>query len=151
MMSTWEPWHSDITQLVVVIPYRRFGRKTYRSHLQGSRTAMSCKLFIFQYPKTSEPVLLSRYYDSLRAGRSGDRIPVGVGRDFPRTRPGRLWGPPSLLYNGYRVYFPGVKRPGRGVDPTSSCEAKGRVWALGLHDILYGELLPFNFSSFYSN
>ena len=27
----------------------------------------------------------------------------------------RPWGPPSLLYNGYRV-FPGVKRPGRGVD-----------------------------------
>jgi hypothetical protein len=28
----------------------------------------------------------------------------------------RPWGPPSLLYNGYRVYFPGIKRPGRGVD-----------------------------------
>ena len=27
--------------------------------------------------------------------------------------PGRPWNPPSLLYNGYRV-FPGVKRPGRG-------------------------------------
>jgi hypothetical protein len=33
-----------------------------------------------------------------------------------RTRPDRLWGPPSLLYNGYRVSFPGVKRPGRGVE-----------------------------------
>jgi hypothetical protein len=28
----------------------------------------------------------------------------------------RPWGPPSLSYNGYRVFFPGVKRPGRGVD-----------------------------------
>ena len=27
----------------------------------------------------------------------------------------RPWGPPSLLYSGYRL-FPGVKRPGRGVD-----------------------------------
>jgi hypothetical protein len=33
-----------------------------------------------------------------------------------RTRPGRPWGPLCLLYNGYRVSFPGVKRPGRGVD-----------------------------------
>jgi hypothetical protein len=26
------------------------------------------------------------------------------------------WSPSSLLYNGHRVSFPGVKRPGRGVD-----------------------------------
>jgi hypothetical protein len=44
----------------------------------------------------------------------GDRIPVD-GEIF-RTRPDRPWGPPSLLYNGYQVSFPGVKRPGRGVD-----------------------------------
>jgi hypothetical protein len=28
-----------------------------------------------------------------------------------RTRPGRPWGPPSLLYNGYRV-FPGGEAAG---------------------------------------
>ena len=33
-----------------------------------------------------------------------------------RTRPERTWVPPSLLYNGYRVSFLGVKRPERGVD-----------------------------------
>jgi hypothetical protein len=35
----------------------------------------------------------------------------------------------SLLYNGYRVTFPGVKRPGRGVDhpPSSSASVKERV------------------------
>ena len=37
------------------------------------------------------------------------------GRDF-RTRPDHTWGPSSLLYNGYRVSFPEVKRPVRGVD-----------------------------------
>jgi hypothetical protein len=49
----------------------------------------------------------------------------GEGEAF-RTRPGRPWGPPSLVYNGYRVSFPRVKRPGRGVDhpPPSSAEVK---------------------------
>jgi hypothetical protein len=46
-----------------------------------------------------------------------------------RSRPDRPWGPPSLLYNGYRVSFLGVKRPGRGVDhpPPSSARVKERV------------------------
>jgi hypothetical protein len=39
----------------------------------------------------------------------------GRGEIF-RTRPDRPWGPPSLLYNGYRV-FPGVYG-GRGVTLT---------------------------------
>ena len=49
--------------------------------------------------------------------------------DIFRTRPDRSWGPRSLLYNGYRVSFLGVKRPGRGVDypPPSSAEVKERV------------------------
>jgi hypothetical protein len=34
----------------------------------------------------------------------------GGGEVF-RTRPERPWGPPSLLYNGYRV-FPGGKAAG---------------------------------------
>ena len=70
---------------------------------------------------------VSQYSDSLRAGRSGDRIPVGARFSAPvQTGPG---GPPSLVYNGYRVSFPGVKRPGRGVDHprASSAEVKERV------------------------
>jgi hypothetical protein len=34
-----------------------------------------------------------------------------------RTCPHRPWGPPSLLYNGYRVFPGGIKRPGRDADP----------------------------------
>jgi hypothetical protein len=34
-------------------------------------------------------------------------------------RPHRLWGPPSLLFNGYRCSFPGVRRPGREADHLS--------------------------------
>jgi hypothetical protein len=58
----------------------------------------------------------------LRAARSGDRIPVG-GKIF-RACPDRPWGPPSLLYNGYRVFPGGKVRPGRGADhsPPPSAE-----------------------------
>jgi hypothetical protein len=78
-------------------------------------------LFIIQ-PTTAQfwgPGYRSRCSDSLRAGRSGDRIPVG-GEIF-RTRPDRPWGPPSLLYNGYRV-FPGGKAAGAWCwQPTPIC------------------------------
>jgi len=40
-----------------------------------------------------------------------------------RTCSDRPWGPPSLLYNGYRV-FPGCKeRPGRDADPSPPSSA----------------------------
>ena len=46
-----------------------------------------------------------------------------------RNRPDRPWGLPSLLYNGYRVSFLEVKRPGRGANhpPPTSAEVKGRI------------------------
>jgi hypothetical protein len=54
-------------------------------------------------------------------------IATGYGLDGPvieswreifRTCPDRPWGPPSLLYNGYRVFPEGRKRPGRDADPS---------------------------------
>jgi len=50
----------------------------------------------------------------------------GEGGEIFAIRPDRPWGPPSLLYNRSRVSFPGIKRPGRGLDhpPTSSAEVK---------------------------
>jgi hypothetical protein len=50
------------------------------------------------------------------------------GGEIFRTRPGRPWDPPSLLYNGYRVFFPRVNWPGRDVThPLSNAELKERV------------------------
>ena len=64
----------------------------------------------------------------LATGWTVRRSNPGRGEIF-RTRPDRIWGPPSLLYNGYWVSFPGVKQSGRGVDhtPTSSAEVKERL------------------------
>ena len=51
------------------------------------------------------------------------------GDEIFRTRPDGLLGLPSLLYKGYWVSFPGVKRPGLGVNhpPPFRAEVKERV------------------------
>jgi hypothetical protein len=69
---------------------------------------------------------IARCSDSLRAGRSGYRIPVEARFSAPvQTGPGAH--PPS--YTMGTGYLPGVKEPGRGVDPPppSSTEVEGRV------------------------
>ena len=48
----------------------------------------------------------------------------GGGKIF-RTCPDRPWGPPSLLYNGYRVFSGGKERPGRDVNPSPASSAVG--------------------------
>jgi len=73
------------------------------------------------HPSFRGPGHPSLYSDSLRAGLSGDQIPV---RAFFPTHQDRPWGPPSLLYNGYRVSFPKVKRPELGVDHPQSSRAE---------------------------
>jgi hypothetical protein len=68
-------------------------------------------------------------------------------RGFPHlSRP--ALGPRSLLYNGYRVCFTGVERPGRGVDhtPSYSAEDEERVELLPLVAcLLQGEIFTFYF------
>ena len=72
------------------------------------------------------PGIFQWYSDSLRAGRSGDRIPVGARFSAP-VQTGPAAHPAS---NTMGIgYFQGVKRPGRCVDhpPPSSTEVKERV------------------------
>lgn len=53
----------------------------------------------------------------LPARRSGVRIQFRRSRCFcfPKKSLDQLWAPPTFLFNGYRVFSPGVKRPGREV------------------------------------
>jgi hypothetical protein len=46
------------------------------------------------------------------------------GGEIFRTCPDRPWGPPSLLYNGYRVFRGGRKWPRRVADPSPPCSAE---------------------------
>jgi hypothetical protein len=82
-------------------------------------------LIHFEYWHYSfHPVLLP---SCLRAGRSGDRIPVGV--EIFRARLDRPWYPSSLLYKECQVFPGGKVWPGRDTDPSSpsSAEVKNRV------------------------
>jgi hypothetical protein len=51
-------------------------------------------------------------------GLDGPGIESRWGGKIFRTCPDRPWGPPSLLYNGYRVFPGGKERPGRDIDPS---------------------------------
>jgi hypothetical protein len=68
---------------------------------------------------------LSQYSDWLRAGRSRGSNPGG-GEIFC-TCSDRSWSPPSLLYNGYRVFPGGKERPGRDADPSLPASAVGHA------------------------
>ena len=72
------------------------------------------------------PEQRSRYSDSLRAGGSEDRIPVGARFSVP-VQTGPVAHPASCTMG--TGSFPGVKRPGRGVDhpPPSSTKVRERV------------------------
>ena len=92
------------------------------------------------------------YRTVLSAVGTATRYGLGIesrwGGDIFRTSPDLLWGPPRLIYNGYRVFPGGVKRPGRGVDhpPPSRAEVKERVELflyspLGLRGLVLGYTL----------
>jgi hypothetical protein len=129
----------DVTQRRMVIVYWRFG-KTCRSGLVAP-----CKMGPIRCPETS----VKDYHSTLRnipeerrshqhrVGSLKSWIATGWtvresnpgGGEVFHARPDRPWGPASFLYDGYRVPFPRIKRPGRDVDhpPLFSSELEERV------------------------
>jgi hypothetical protein len=77
-------------------------------------------------PVILQGAAIAQYSDSLRDGRSGDRIPVEARFSIP-VQTGSVAHPPSYTMGAW--YFLGVNRPGRGVEtpPPSSAEVEGRV------------------------
>jgi len=55
----------------------------------------------------------------------GPGIESRWGGEIFRTSPHRPWVPPSLLYNGYRVFPGGKERPGHDADPSPPSSAVG--------------------------
>ena len=58
------------------------------------------------------------------------------GGEIFRTCQDRPWGPPSLLYNGYRLFPGGKERPGRDTDPSppsSAVVVKGQSYTCTPH------------------
>jgi hypothetical protein len=83
-------------------------------------------------------------------GLDGPGFKTPVGGEIFRTHPDWLRGPNSFLQNTYRVSFPGIKRPGCGVEnPLQSVAEVKEVQrytstpSLGLHGLLWGELYCF--------
>jgi hypothetical protein len=80
----------------------------------GLEMSAKCRVqgVVLSHRKTSNLFTYSTDY-----GPDGLGIESRWGRVF-RTCPDRPWGPPCLLYNGYRVFPGGRKRPGRDADPS---------------------------------
>ena len=83
------------------------------------------------------PLAFSQSYFMEQRLDSGPDSSVGIATDYGLDGPGiesrwgeifrrpdRPWGPPSLLYNGYRVFPGGRKRPGRDADPSLPSSAE---------------------------
>ena len=56
-------------------------------------------------------------------GLDGQGIEPRWGGEIIRTCPDRPWGPPSILYNGYRVFPGGKEKPGSDADPSPPSSA----------------------------
>jgi hypothetical protein len=113
------------------------------------RVILDGKVNILRGDNMSQSRVVHRYSDWLRAGRSGNQIPVGA-RFFANVQTGPGTHPASCTMGAGS--FLGVKRPGRGADHPSLLAPRSRMsgairllplWALG--GLLQGDLYLYLF------
>jgi hypothetical protein len=92
----------------------------YDTDVLTNRLPLRSRVFALRKPRFKREIADVEFrtliYGVVMGRDSSVGIATGYGLDGPgieifRTRPDRPWGPPSLLYNGYRV-FPGGKYAG---------------------------------------
>jgi hypothetical protein len=88
--------------------------KIHRMPIFRRGSKITCPMLVTHTTKRSKRSKGQLWYNKKKPG----------GGEIFRTRPDRTWGPPILPYNGYRVFFRGIMRPGRDVyhTPPSSGE-----------------------------
>jgi hypothetical protein len=104
---------------------------------QKARTSLVLRPFLFfPFPSSFPHSVTPKFQDTGTRQQSVELTTGGTIRGLIpgwsyifRTLLYRARGPPSLLYDGYRVSFRGVRRPGRAVNhpPPSSAEVKDRI------------------------
>ena len=125
---TYDPTFHDLIGYLSVKLRDKYSRRTLLSRHVLNRCSSKCRPY-FEKQKINTEFLLNILQNLfLRDRDSVDGIATHYGLDGPvrgsnpgedeifRTRPDQSWGPPSLLHNGYRVSFLGVKRSGRDVN-----------------------------------
>jgi len=92
-------------------------------------TCINQWLFSFLYVESMWAVIAQSIYRLATGWAVRRSNPGWGGGEIFRSRPDRPSGPPSLLYNDYRLFLGVVKRPGCGVDhpPPSDAAVIERV------------------------
>ena len=110
----FSPFKPIIDSYVTAVQYLKLhALRERRHHLHTS--LFVCLSSVFRGPGSSVGIVTDY-------GLDGPGIESRWGEIF--HRPDRPWGPPSLLYNGYRVFLGDRKRPGRDADPSPPSSAE---------------------------
>ena len=116
---------TDFTQAYLIVKVLSYMKQTPFLHTKAAVLQDICTTFlhgsvILNCMSLMGPVAQS--VQRLSAGWTVRGSNPGGGEIF-LICPDRPWDPPSLLYNGYRVFHGGKKRPGRDADPSPPSSA----------------------------